>query len=172
MYHPSDHLPVRSMVSSLVAGQIAVSVVSLFLLIFTSVLSYYSYSAQARTGIRESLEQLDDVEISNTYKVKPILHEFDFAFRDPRSVVLIKLYSTQYNEAAASVPQDTTTQIEEDNLPEILEDIRADSDFDDLLTDVWVNDDGVHLELRTRNAVEIRRLANAVMVEIRDWWHP
>lgn len=156
--------------SPFLAGQIAFSLLSLALLIFTSVLSYFSYSAQARTGIRESLEQIDDVEINNRYKLKPILHRFDFGPLNPNSTLLIKVYQTQYNESVASIPENATDQLDEEEIETIVENVLEDSEFRELLGDSYLRKDGVYFELDTRNAVAIRRFANKAMEEIRDVW--
>jgi hypothetical protein len=154
----------------LIVGQIVLSLMSLFLLVFTSLLSYFSYSAQARTGIRESLEQLDDVEINNSYKIKPILHRFNFGPIYPKSVILLKLYKTQYNEATASVPEEALDQLNEEDIEEIASEIKEKEEFRELLKNSYVNDDGVFFELTTRNAVAIRRFANNAMTQIRGFW--
>ncbi|WP_147439944.1 hypothetical protein [Haloarcula sp. Atlit-7R] len=156
--------------SGLIVGQILLSLMSLFLLVFTSLLSYFSYSAQARTGIRESLEQLDDVEINNSYKIKPILHRFNFGPRKPKSTILVKLYKTQYNEATASIPGVGSDHLNEKDIEEIASKLKTEGEFRELLKNSYVNDDGVFFELSTRNAVEIRRFANNAMTQIRDVW--
>ena len=154
----------------LIVGQILLSLMSLFLLVFTSLLSYFSYSAQARTGIRESLEQLDDVEINNSYKIKPILHRFNFGPRNPKSVILIKLYKTQYNEATASIPGEASDHLNQDDIEQIASELEQEDEFRALLKNSYVDDDGVFFELTTRNAVAIRRFANNAMTQIRDIW--
>jgi len=147
-----------------------ISTVSLLLLIFTAILSYYSYSSQARTGVREALEQLDDVEINNKYKIKPILHRFHFGPLSPQSSLLLKIYQTQYNEAAASIPVSATEQVDEDFLDAINTQLTEDENLDELLQTASINHDGVHFELTTRNAVSIRRFANRAMTIMRDEW--
>jgi ribosomal protein L18E len=155
---------------TLIVGQIALSLLSLGLLVFTTILSYFSYSAQARTGVRESLEQLDDVEINSSYKLKPILHRFEFGPKNPKSVLLIKIYKTQYNEASASVPKAASDQLNEDQIESITDKLYKDDEFHALLQDSGVNGDGIFFELATRNAVTARRFANSAMTEIRDAW--
>lgn len=156
--------------SGLVIGQIVLSLMSLFLLVFTSLLSYFSYSAQARTGIRESLEQLDDVEINSSYKIKPILHRFDFGPLNPRSIILIKLYGTRYNEAAASIPKEASYQLDAAEIEHLESDLKQEDEFSELIENSYINDDGVFFELTTRNPVAIRRFANNAMTQLRDMW--
>lgn len=55
-----------------------------FLIGITILLSYQSFKFQTRTGIRESLEQLEDVEFYNE-KFSPILHKL--IFRPIRGIV-------------------------------------------------------------------------------------
>ncbi|WP_324666067.1 hypothetical protein [Haloarcula sediminis] len=162
--------PTPSSATSQLSINFIVSVISLILLIFTSVLSYYSYSAQARTGVREALEQLDDVEINNKYKIKPILHRFRFRPLSPESSLLLKIYKTQHNEAAASVPVSATEQVDNDFLNAIITQLTEDEDLDELLQTASIDRDGVHFELSTRNAVSVRRFANRVMTIMRDEW--
>jgi hypothetical protein len=156
--------------SALITGQIVLSLISLVLLVFTSVLSYFSYSAQARTGIRESLEQLEDVEIDNRYKIKPILHRFSFGPCNPESVILLKIYQAQYNEATASIPEEASDQLTEEDIEEIVTELNKENEFRDLLKNSYVDEDGVSFELTTRNAVAVRRFANKAMTEIRSVW--
>ena len=154
----------------LITGQIALSVLSLFLLVFTSILGYFSYSAQARTGIRESIEQLDDVEITTSYKLKPILHRFEFGPLDPKSVLLIKLYKTQHNEATASIPVEALGQYDQNDIEKVVGELEKDSEFRDVLEESYVGVDGIFFELSSRNGVAIRRFANKAMSELRDSW--
>lgn len=155
---------------ALITAQIALSLLSLGLLVFTSILSYFSYSAQARTGIRESLEQLDDVEINSTYKLKPILHRFDFSLKDPKSIILVKLYQTQHNEATASIPKKASEQFDEDHIEDVVEELEKDEEFSSVLDDSYVNEDGVFFVLTTRNAVKTRRFANRAVTELQNIW--
>lgn len=153
---------------SLLLGQIALSLLSLGLLVFTSILSYYSYSAQARTSVRESLEQLDDIELDR-YKLKPILHRFEFGPLNPKSVLLMKVYDTKHDRPDASVPETATDHLDEDDIEEIADRLNE-SELGDDLEDSYIDEDGIYFEIATRNAVAVRRFANIAMTEIRDLW--
>lgn len=61
------------------------------LLLFTTYLSIQTQIFQVRTGIRESLEQLDDYEFRRgSLKLKPILHRFKYRGPWSESEVLVK----------------------------------------------------------------------------------
>ena len=81
-----------------------IQLVNLLLLVTTAILSARSFAFQARASVRESIEQLDDVEYQNANqrKVKALLHRFSFGWADfltlglignPESQILLKEYS-------------------------------------------------------------------------------
>lgn len=156
--------------SGLIVGQIALSLLSLILLVFTSILSYFSYSAQARAGIRESLEQLEDVEINSSYKIKPILHRFNFGPINPESIILLKIYKTNYNEATAGIPQNASDQLGKEQVEHIAAKLNNEEEFKNLLKNSYVDENGIVFELTTRNEVAIRRFANKSMTQLREVW--
>jgi hypothetical protein len=82
------------------ASSIPIEIILLFITIALSALGVYlslgTHVFQVKTGLRESLEQLDDILIGNNTKVRVILHDFEYSpirntlpgFSDKRSCVL------------------------------------------------------------------------------------
>jgi len=58
----------------------------------TIILGYSSMNHQRRNAARESIEQLDDLYLRSSYKIKPILHEFP-KWPGRRSSVKLKIYN-------------------------------------------------------------------------------
>ncbi|GAA3880515.1 hypothetical protein GCM10022627_36920 [Haloarcula argentinensis] len=98
------------------------------------------------------------------------MHEFDFGVCNPTTSILLKIYKTQYNEAAASIPESATEQIDNEMFEKIVTALEGEEQFEELLKESSVDDDGVHFELATRNAVTARRFANRAMTELREKW--
>jgi len=155
------------------------TVFNTFLIGITILLSYQSYQFQTRTGIRESLEQLDDVEF-NQEKLRPILHDFVFRpLRGHRATVHLKYYRFGTNPASANkshynVFERTFFYLNDRDASGIPE-IRLRNAITEKLSgmaeieDVWIEDTGIFLELDTGNAVEVRRRTEAVLQNLTDW---
>lgn len=145
----------------------------------TILLSYQSFKFQTRTGIRESLEQLEDIEFSKE-KLKPVLHEFVFKpFRGHRTTVQLKYYRYSTKPASASqnrddlfhrtfysINRDADTEIPEEKFREA---IGAKLSTLDEVANVRLEDTGIFLEYDTGNAVEVRRRTEIVLKTLSNW---
>lgn len=150
-----------------------------FLISVTIILSYQSIKFQSRTSIRESLEQLDDVEYSSE-KLKPILHKFAFRpLRGHQTIVQLKYYrySSQPATSSQSGPhlfQGTLYSINrhvESEIPkdEFLQAISRKLSTLDEVSDIWVEDTGIFLQYETGNSVEVRRRTETVLKNLNEW---
>lgn len=147
------------------------------LLIGTGWLSYSSYKFQSRAGVREALDQLEDIDIYRG-KLSPILDEFTFKplSGEFSSTVKLKYYKYGRNPASAN---------KEDSLLSrtlyLLNDKAAsenitEEEFYRLLSEsleelptvdaVAVNTNGIFLQFETVNAVQVRRRTEFVLEQI------
>lgn len=150
-----------------------------FLLIFTGYLSLSSYKFQSRTSIRESLEQLEDIEFRKE-KLSPIMHDFGFRpIRGHRTTVQLKYYRFGKNPASASKLHNRLfhTTLYEANRTE--EDKLSEDTFYDALqrklsnldgvNGVWIRNTGIFLTYDTGNAVEVRKRTEKALNMLSDW---
>lgn len=140
------------------------------LLILTAYLGYSSFIFQNRTSVRESLEQLGDLELGHDI-LSPILHKYSYSlFRETETVVLLKYYTAGENPARAvryrkffdrtfyrtfrnrSTGDDVSWGREE--FTAAFQQHLLNEDFAD---DVRVADEGIYITLNKDSAVEIRR---------------
>jgi hypothetical protein len=145
----------------------------------TILLSYQSFKFQSRTSVRESLEQLDDVEFSKE-KLKPILHEFIYQpIRGSRTIVQLKYYRFGKNPASASLSRQNLfsrtfyklngrdgSDIPEMRLRDAI--VNKLSELDEVVN-VWLEDTGIFIEFDTGNSVEVRRRTEIVLQSLNDW---
>lgn len=155
------------------------TVFNTFLIGITFLLSYQSFKFQTRTGIRESLEQLEDVEFKKE-KLRPILHELVFRpVRGHRATVHLKYYRFGRNPASANkshynvfhhtfheLNKRDSNGVPEDRLRQAI--VSKLSELDEV-ADVWIEDTGIFLEYDTGNAVEVRRRTETVLQALTDW---
>lgn len=138
------------------------------LIIGSLYLGYRTFVFQARAGIRESLEQLEDVAF-NRSKLTAMLHEFDFL--RSHSTVLLKYYMPGRNPASANQPTDLfhrqspwrKSDDEEFTQERSYEAVRRHVESTDGVTSSRVDEEGIFLEISSRNAVEIRSVADKVL---------
>lgn len=155
------------------------TVINTSLILVTIYLSYQSFKFQTRTSIRESLEQLEDIDFYHE-KFSPILYKFDFRpVRGHRTTVQLKYYSYGRNPASASDNQrdlfNRTFYILNDRdysgIPtKRLRQAIAEKLLEaEAVTDVWTDDTGIFLEYDTGNAVEVRRRTEAIFQSLSNW---
>lgn len=142
-----------------------VTAFNFLLLMFTALLSYRSYVAQTRTGIRESLEQLDDVQLNGSVKIKPILHRFNFGILDPRTELYIKFYNFGQQPASASSLIDDVGMFHPSRSDDMVEYLNS---YCPQVESTELRDDGLIIHVSSRNAVEIRRCTDQIMREIKN----
>jgi len=143
------------------------------IVLFSAFLSGLVFLGQRRTSIRESIEQLDDRNLStHNYKLKPILHNVEFY----KLKTTISFRSTNIAEIAnLSKPKDIT-QISENLVEEIRsidgvksakvvesEEIAQRGDG----KDVTEFQSELHITCRSVNAVTCRRIADQVLSKLR-----
>lgn len=161
-------------------NQNPLTVFNTLLLVLTGYLSYSSYVFQVQTSIRESLEQLEDVELRRG-KVRPILHDFNHSIiSDSRTSVLLKYYHDGRNPANANQPRgpfrcvryhlanhhdkmQAGEPVEEEKFLDGLE--QSLPDIPGVIT-VTTNDSGIFLEIDSDDAVFVRRLTEDVMEKV------
>jgi hypothetical protein len=150
-----------------------------FLIIITILLSYNAYKFRTRASVRESLEQLDDVEFRKE-KLRPILHELDFRLiRKHRTTVHLKYYTFGREPASASLSNKnlfwrTFYQLnnkDADGIPteQLREAIAGKSRELDKVEKVWIEDTGIYLQFKTGNAVQVRRWTEDVLQNLITW---
>lgn len=147
------------------------------LLVVTGYLSYTSYVFQKRTGVRESLEQLEDVEYGSG-KLRPILHRFEFIpFLRKKVEVQLKYYHFGNSPASAGVLNDLfqkqlyhlngrDSSYSEYGQEEFSSDIERALNSLDYCDSASVDSEGIVVMFQTTNAVEIRRRANLTMQKL------
>ncbi|MCU4801333.1 hypothetical protein OB920_13210 [Halobacteria archaeon HArc-gm2] len=149
------------------------------LLITTAVLSFSSQIFQTRTSIRESLEQLEDVEFHRE-KLKPILHNVEyFPLLKGKSTVLLKYYQEGRNPASANKPLDLFTRtlnkagrVHSDN--RVFTKEKAYSGIKRTLNEVEgvtvsrVDESGIYLEIPSADSVVVRERTDAVLTRLRE----
>lgn len=145
---------------------------SFVLLVITAFLSFQTHVFQYRTSIRESLEQLDDVEVTNTVKVRAILNKFDYwglsiqKLLYGKTTLLVKFHSMERVPEAASDPSCTMFHwLQDDEVEEFLEELEQSISG---ISDVKSGDGEFEITIYSRNSVEIRRIASQVTVKIRE----
>ena len=152
------------------------------ILIFTAVLSYSTRTFQVRTSIRESIEQLEDVELRSG-KLRPILYRFNYAIggRSTCSVQL-KYYKDGRNPASANQPmRKSFFGVVNKIIRGVLDEHPARYDinfgkFEDQVAELISGVDGVKnvknkpngiiIQIDSGDAVEIRRITEEVLEEI------
>ena len=154
--------------------------VNFVLLVATAMLSYNSYIAQKRAGLRESLEQLDDVEYYQE-KLKPILHEFDYIpFLKQESVVLLKYYKEGANPASSNRPTELFRQtlwrvrgkshsgelITNESVYEALQ--KKLDKLEDLNVE-RVDESGIYFKINSVDPVFVRERTDVALTKLRDW---
>jgi len=162
--------------SNLVA-QNPLTLFNTLLLVLTGYLSYTSYVFQKRTGVRESLEQLEDVEYGSG-KLRPILHRFEFTpFLREKVEVQLKYYHFGKNPASAGVLNDLFQRqlYQLNGRDSSYSEYRQEdfeSDIQEFLCDLnycksaSVDSEGIVVTFQTTNAVEIRRRVNLIMQKL------
>lgn len=124
------------------------SILSFIGILITIILSGLSLSLQRRAAARESLEQLDDVQLRHTAKLRPLLHEYSWLRR--KAVVKLKAYrSTDVAGVSDIHPRS------------LLLNCRGLQD-----SNVEPVSDGYHLTINSSNAVKIRRKTTQLLDNI------
>lgn len=141
-----------------------ISALNLVLLCITIVLSVSSYSSQARMSVRESIEQLDDLEINHSTKIKPALHDFDFGILNPRSTVQFRILGAAQNPSTAS-QYVTSNSLFHDSRNSEMESFLEQRD---LVSKAEFNEPEVIVKIPSRNAVEVKQATEEIMLQIRD----
>ena len=150
------------------------------LLVLTGYLSYTSYIFQMRTGIRESLEQLEDIEIDRS-KLRPILHSFKFSLlRGSKTIVQLKYYSDGRNPANANQPR-RLFRSERYKLARDHDDLETNNPIDEAdffrgigeyitrttpVKDAKAEPMGIMLHIYSDDAVEIRRVTESILDDL------
>ncbi len=152
------------------------TVFNTLLLLFTGYLSYSSYVFQTRTSIRESLEQLDDVEFRKG-KLRPMLHSYDHSIIRSACIVELKYYRNGRNPASAN-QLDEAFRFERHRIAKIHDDMNHGEPFDTnvflsaveesiptlpKVTDTRVTADGIFIDIESSDAVLIRRRTQEVL---------
>lgn len=139
-------------------AQVLLSFVSIGLLFVTIYLSWQSRIAQKQMGIRQSLEELDDIEIDEHLKIKPLLHSFDYSFRNSKTKVLFKLYEPGTKGRQASKPKkpDYSLYKQEKQIEWIENQLKGFDGYDDEIESLQSDKYGILLTLNTENPVTIR----------------
>ena len=149
-----------------------VTILQISLLFVSILISSLVLWGQRRSSIRESIEQLDDRDLSShNYKVKPILH--DVKLDPPSTEIGFRLGSTG-GKAGISNPYDIKNV--SDNIDEVVQGVPGveDSKLKEYSAETNIEDreiDESHTELRiicnTVDPVECRNISDKVMAEIR-----
>lgn len=165
----------------------SLSVLNVLLVLLTILFTARSYASQVRTNVRESLEQLDDIEYEDRdrRKLKPILNEFDFGWIHhaslgvvgprPRSEILLKEYRAgthgQWASRTAEVSEEAELRTRKTaTLSKKLK--RVEGGERTALTKLpetrieGRTGEGLVVTVYSRNPVEVRRAADLIMVGI------
>jgi len=140
--------------------------ISLALLIFTAVLSLQGYIFRVQTGIRESVEQLDDILVTGTSKLKPIVHSLSYRpwIWPSKNKVEVKFYNTRQSLASVSSPHTAPlwwlNDTEQTQLMKALRNL-------DGIEAAKVTKEGILFTSRSNNSARIRRATQSVMRVIR-----
>lgn len=145
-----------------------ISTLTLALLIFTSIMSAQAHRFQVQTSIRESVEQLDDIFITNATKMKPIISGFKYLSRwdiyNSETEVLVKFYSSRQDLSSVSSPHHEPffwlNETQKEVLRQALENFET-------VESVRFTDGGLIFKAKSREAVDIRRATQTVMESIR-----
>lgn len=134
-------------------GISTIEVLSFIGILITIAISYSSLNQQRMAAARESLEQLDDLEIrQGNAKLKPIIHKFS---NWPFNKSIVKLQASRTSEiAGVSRPHPLNFLA----LPGYV--------FQDF--DVEPVKDGYHLTIHSSDPVEIRKRTNELIYEINN----
>lgn len=162
------------------AAQNPLTIFNTILLLFTGYLSYSSFKFQTRTSVRESLEQLDDVEFRQE-KLRPILHELKFRpLRGHQTTVHLKYYT--FGRAPESASRNAgrlfvQTHSQLDSMHE--ENDLSHQEFKNLLKSalesldpvdrIEVDDTGIFLRFDTGNPVSVRRRTEQILQKLNEW---
>lgn len=139
------------------------TVLNLGLLLLTLTLSYFSYTAQRRNSTRESIEQLDDLYINNSLKVKPLLHEFKFGPLRPSSSIHFQFLNPQNDRAAvATRPATSIPLLHISRLREIEKYLHRTLD----VSGVQANENSIEIQISSRNPVLVRATVEEALSEI------
>jgi len=148
------------------------SVLNFALLLFTAVLSFNTYRFQKQAGLRESLEQLEDVEFLGG-KLRPILHKFSY-IPMVRATSMVELQYYQFGREPSSAGQlSKPLQIQYNSLTDRGSNEYSRQQFNsdlmkfiinrDKCKRVEVNDNGILLEFETVNPVVVRRRTRSIL---------
>lgn len=154
------------------------------LLVTTAYLSVSSYKFQTRAGIRESLEQLDDLDLGEE-KFSPVLYEVKHRlFWKSRAVVQLKYYQFGKEPAAAARWEDlfnvTLSKMErgldlkeDEYFSESAAIIEIQNELMELhhVDNVYQGTQGFRLEIDSINALRIRRTVEIAFGIIHSWHH-
>jgi len=159
----SDEMTLSQYLTNLIVDN-PISALNLVLLCITIVLSVSSYSSQARMSVRESIEQLDDLEVNHSTKIKPSLHDFDFGILNPRSTVQFRVLSPAQNPSTASKYITSSSLFHESRNSEM----ESFLEQRDLVSRAEFNEPEVIVGISSRNAVEVKQATEEIMLQIRD----
>lgn len=140
--------------------------ITLVLIIFTSYLSYGSYKFQIRAAIRESLEQLDDIELGSQEKAKVMLHEFSYDLYKPETTLLFQFYTIGDRPEAAAIPDSIMLQsLCEEQRNRFVDKIES----LDKVKYSRITETGIQIECIGKESVEIRQIALEVFGIIEEF---
>lgn len=139
-------------------AQVLLSFASIGLLFVAIHLSWQSRIAQKQMRKRQSLEELDDIEMNENLKFKPLLHSFDHSLRDPQTKVLFKFYEPGTKGRMASRPKHPGYTVDnQDTQIEWMENQLKNEDlFEKEVESIEAEKYGILLSLNTENPVTIR----------------
>ncbi|MGM0388522.1 hypothetical protein [Natrinema limicola] len=131
-------------------------VVNTALVLITLIISARSYKYQVNGAIRESIEQLYDLNVATNGRIKPILHSTDMVCQ--KTIVEFKLYTgTNYtNTAKRARPNHFDLYMEMEKLEEEVGDV----------SDIDKSEFGIEVTIKSVNPVKCRRVVEEIMEEI------
>lgn len=157
------------------------------LLLLSLVVTFGILRGAARDNIRTAIEGLDDVALQKNRKLVPMLHNFHYRGLDRRSSceVLIKQYAEM---EAGSVPEGFLEHIEPSTDSKLDTKDKMDR-FNELITreitrekvgqfdddaashfgDIESSNDGLIIQIETKNPVYVKRIVDAAMSGVREY---
>jgi len=130
-------------------------IVNIGLLVITILLGIRSYRFQKRTGLREAIEQLDDMAVSDLAKFKPLVHSGNLLFPPRRAKIYFQL-SVDSDGQSSSIPSSASQWVDDNDISlELVENLDGVSNIeigDTTPTGLIVTTSSVN-EIRCRNTV-------------------
>lgn len=145
---------------------IGLLVVAILISLATLWLTWRSHLSQKRGDIRDGLEEIDDIEIDEHMKIKPIFHSFDYSCRNPKTKVLLKLYEPGTEGVQASFPKKPSRSLfkDEKQVGWTESQLKNVNGFEEEVESLQSEKYGVLLTLNTENPVIIRKWTNRASV--------